>query len=209
MNVSAEDLARGLPVLPQQRGAGEADEDRALEPALHLLVHVAALGAVALVHEHVEAAGDARGRPRKLRRVELVDQRADQARRRRAQPAHELVAARHPRRWRIGANDARVAHHALDLLVELVAVGDDQHTGIRLAFEDPFGQQHHKDALARPLGVPDDAALALGQPLLRQLHADELVLPGHFLDARVEDHEVPDQVEQPFLAQHLPDGPVE
>ena len=49
----------------------------------------------------------------------------------------------------------------------------------------------------------------LRQPLLRQLHADELVLPGDLLDARIEDHEVTHQVEQPVLAQHLRNGAVE
>ena len=55
VDVGAEDVPRHQLVLAQERRAGEADEDRALQPALHLLVHVAALGAVALVHEHVEA----------------------------------------------------------------------------------------------------------------------------------------------------------
>ena len=64
VDVGAEDVPRHLLVLAQERRAGEADEDRALQPALHLLVHVAALGAVALVHEHVEApAAPAAARP--------------------------------------------------------------------------------------------------------------------------------------------------
>ena len=81
VDVGAEDVARRLLVLAQQRRAGEADEDRALQPALHLLVHVAALGAVALVHEHVEAAVNRRRRALEVGRVELVDQRAQQPRR--------------------------------------------------------------------------------------------------------------------------------
>ena len=92
VDVGAEDVARHLLVLAQQRRAGEADEDRALQPALHLLVHVAALGAVALVHEHVEAPADRRRLALEVGRVELVDQRAQQARRGRA----ELLARTPP-----------------------------------------------------------------------------------------------------------------
>ena len=79
VDVGAEDVARHLLVLAQERRAGEADEDRVLQPALHLLVHVAALGAVAFVHEHVEPAVDGRRRALEVGGVELVDQRAQQA----------------------------------------------------------------------------------------------------------------------------------
>ena len=94
VDVGAEDVPRHLLVLAQERRAGEADEDRALQPALHLLVHVAALGAVALVHEDVEAAVHGRRRALQVGRVELVDQRAQQARRGRA----ELLARTPPAR---------------------------------------------------------------------------------------------------------------
>ena len=78
VDVGAEDVPRHLLVLAQQRRAGEADEDRVLQPALHLLVHVAALGAVAFVHEHVEPAVHGRRRPFQVGGIELVDQRAQQ-----------------------------------------------------------------------------------------------------------------------------------
>ena len=52
-----------------------------LQPALHLLVHVAALGAVAFIHEDVEPAVDRRRRALEVGGVELVDQRAQQPRR--------------------------------------------------------------------------------------------------------------------------------
>jgi hypothetical protein len=34
------------------------------------------------------------------------------------------------------------------------------HAGVGVVLQDPLGQQHHDDALAAALGVPDDAALA-------------------------------------------------
>ena len=64
----------------------------------------------------------------------------------------------------------------------------------------PLGEQHHEDALAAALRVPDDAALALPNALLRRLHARELMRARHLLDAVVEDDEVADQVEQAGLS---------
>ena len=110
---------------------------------------------------------------------------------------------------RLGADDPGVLHHALDLLVQLVAVGDDEDAGVGVVLQQPLGEQHHEDALAAALGVPDDAALALADALLRGLHAEELVRPRHLLLAGVEDDEVADQVEQPGLLAHLGQRPVE
>ena len=209
VDVGAEDVPRHPLVLAQERRAGEADEDRALQPALHLPVHVAALGAVALVHEHVEAPADRRRIALQVGHVELVDQRAQQARRGRSELLDELRPRRDARRRRLWADDPGVLHHPFDLLVQLVAVGDDEDASLGVVLQQPLGDQHHHDALAAALGVPDDAALALGDALLRRLHAEELVRPRHLLVAGVEDDEVPDQVEQPRLVAQLGQRPVE
>ena len=82
----------------------------------------------------------------------------------------------------LGADDSGVLHHAFDLLVQFVAVGDDEDAGLGIVLQQPLGEQHHQDALAAALGVPDDAALALGDAFLRGLHAEELVRPRHFLE---------------------------
>ena len=74
VDVGAKDIPRHLLVAAQQRRAGKADEDRVFQPPLHLLVHIAALGAVALVHKHVEAAMYRAAGPL-CRPLELVDQR--------------------------------------------------------------------------------------------------------------------------------------
>src|SRR6266702_4211966 len=94
------------------------------------------------------------------------------------------------------SDDPGILHHSLDLLVQLVAVGDNKDAGLGIVFHQPFGEEHHKDALAAALGVPDNAALALTDTLLRRLHARELMWPGHFFDSIVEDDEVTNQVEQ-------------
>ena len=85
---------------------------------------------------------------------------------------------------------ARFAENALDLLVQLVAVGDDGDAGVGVVFQNPLRQQHHDDALAAALRVPDDAALAFPRILLGGLDAEILVDPRQFLDAAVEKHEV-------------------
>ena len=84
---------------------------------------------------------------------------------------------------------------------------EDARLGVVL--EQPLGDEHHQDALAAALRVPDDAALALRDTFLRRFHAEELVRPRHLLLAGVEDHEVADQVEQARLVTELRQRPVE
>ena len=88
--------------------------------------------------------------------AELVHQRTQQARLGLAQQRQQVAAA-------AGARDRLAGFHeyAFNLLVQLVAVGDDGHAAIRQVFQYPFGQQHHHNAFAAALSVPDDAALAL------------------------------------------------
>ena len=82
VDIAPEDVTRHLLVFLQQRRAGEADKDGMAEPALHLLVHVPALGAVTLIDKDVELAVDRRCRALQVGGVEFVDERAEQARQR-------------------------------------------------------------------------------------------------------------------------------
>ena len=202
VDIGAKNLARGLLVLAQQRRAGEADKDGAGQPALHLLVHVAALGAVAFVHKDIEAAVHLRRGTLEVR-LELVDQRAEHPRGPGAQLLDKLRARGDARRACFGADEAGVAHHALDLLVQFVAVGDDQHARVGVILQQPLGQQQHEDAFAAALRVPDDAALAPAHPLLRCLEGKKLVGAGDLLVAAVEDNKIAQQVEQTIRAAHL------
>ena len=168
-------------------------------------MQLAALRAVALVHEDEHLAHRRAGLGLQLLdegvevvhvlAAELVHQRAEQARLGLAELAHQVAAA-------AGALDglARLGEDALDLLVQLVAVGDDGDAGVRVVLQDPLGEQHHDDALAAPLRVPDDAALLLAHMLLRGLDAEILVHARQLLDAAVEEHEVVHQLDQPVLA---------
>ena len=133
-------------------------------------LHVTALSAVALIDEHVEAYRVQGGGWYLLQvQVKLVEQGAQQARRGRPELLHELSTRRDARRRGIGADHAGVPHHAFDLLVELVAVGHHQDAGLGVVLQQPLGDQHHQDALAAALGMPDHAALAPGNPFLRGL----------------------------------------
>ena len=111
----------------------------------------------------------------------------------------------------LGAVDVLVdaVEDLLDLLVQLVAVGDDQHAGVGDVLANPLGQPHHGQALAAALRVPDDAALAPLHMLLRRPDAEILVVAAELLHAGVEDHEVVDQLEEARLVAQLEQRTVE
>ena len=111
----------------------------------------------------------------------------------------------------VGAVDllADAVEDALDLFVQLGPVGDEEHPGVLLVLPDPLGEPDHRQGLARALGVPDDAALALGDPVLRGLDAEVLVVAADLLRARVEHHEVVDDLQQPLLRAQLRQSPVQ
>ena len=117
---------------------------------------------------------------------------------------------------RLAGERRRVAQ----LLLEVVAVGD-QHDleapQVGVAAHRP-DQEHHRQALARPLGVPHDSApavdvaverpsVALYQPPQRPMHPPVLLVAAHDLDCATrpglhEQREVPHDVEQPLRRQH-------
>ena len=129
---------------------------------------------------------------------ELVDQGAEQARLSLPKLDHQIVSA-------AGAVNllARAGEHALDLLVQFVAVGEDEHAGVRFVLQNPFGKEHHHDAFAAALGVPDDAALIGVDALLRRLDAEILMHTRELLHAAIEKNEIVQQLDETLLAAHL------
>ena len=127
-----------------------------------------------------------------------MDQGAEQARFGLAELAHQVAAA-------AGAVDSLscIGEDTFDLFVQLVAVGDDGHAGVGVVLQDPLGQQHHDDAFAAALCVPDDAALVLSDMLLCCLDAEILVHSRQLLHTAIEEHEVVHQLDQPVFAAHL------
>jgi hypothetical protein len=209
VDVAAKDLQARLRVLFEQRRAREADENRVGgHERLHGAVQLAALGAVAFVHKDIEFAhgraglrlqfGDEGIEVGHVALAELVHQRAEQARRRLAKLAHQVAAA-------AGAVDGfpSGAEDPLNLLVQLVAVGDDEHARVGIVLQDPPRQQHHDDALAAALRVPNDAALAPAHVSLRRLDAEILVYARQLLDTAVEEHKVVHQLDDALLAEEL------
>ena len=170
-------------------------------------MQLAALGAVALVDEDEQLAHRWAGLRGQLRdegfevihipASELVHQRAQQTRRGLPQLLHQVAPA-------AGALDrfAGFVEDTLDLFVQFVAVGDDQHPRVRLVLQNPLGQQHHHDALAAALGVPEDAALVGVDVRLRGLESEILVHARQLLLAAVEQDEIVHQFDQAgFIAE--------
>ena len=124
--------------------------------------------------------------------AELLDERTDQRLVGALQDLDQVRPARRPVDVLVHA----VEDH-LDLLVELLAIGDDQHAAVHaLELADPLRQPHHREALAAALGVPDDPAFAPLDEGLCLLHAEVLVVAANLLDAGVEHHEVVEEFEQ-------------
>jgi hypothetical protein len=74
---------------------------------------------------------------------------------------------------------------------------------VRVKFQQPLGNQHHQNALAAALGVPDHTAFLLLHPLLGRFHAVVLMDARHLLLPAIEDDEVADQIQQAHLVKHL------
>ena len=85
--------------------------------------------------------------------------------------------------------------HFFNLLIQLGAVGDDQHPRPRHVLANPFGQPHHGQALAAALCMPDDAALTAVNELLRGLDPKVLVLTAQLFDACVKHHVIVHQLQ--------------
>ena len=213
-DVVAEDRARLL-LAGHQRGAGEADERGVGQRVAHVQREDVVLAAVRLVghDDDVGPVGELRvGLP--ALGVELLDQGEDVAVVLPQELAQVLAAARPDAALRLG-DRARVGEVAVDLLVELLPVGDDQEGPVaRQLAQDLLGEEDHRVAFAAALGVPEDAEAALtpGPSPVRGrggrcdggegvVDAEVLVVLGDQLDRAPallhEQGEVLDQVEQP------------
>ena len=208
-DVVAEHLARAFLLALDQRRAGKADEAGIGQGIAHIQRKDVVLAAVRLVgdDDHVGALRQQRvGLPRLV--PELLDQREDVA----------LVAAQQLFQvFATGGAHVLAGRRAGgleglgDLVVQLLAVGDDHEGGTaqHLA-QHLLREEHHRQALARALRVPEHAQalalLLLGLAQLHQprdglVHAQELVVLGGLLDqpalALLEHREVLDVIQQP------------
>ena len=166
VDIAAENFQAGGLILFEQRRAGKADKHRVGHHGLHRPVQLAALGAVAFIHKHENLAHRLAGLG-----FQFLDELFEvvhvpscrtygPASRAGAAWPGRVGSSGRGRCW-CGHGIARSYENALDLFIQFIAVGDDRDTGVRIVLQNPFGQQHHDDALAAALGVPDDAALHL------------------------------------------------
>ena len=84
-----------------------------------------------------------------------------------------------------------------DLLIQFLAVGNDQYTRIGIILQNPLGEPHHRQTLAAALGMPNDAAVLLvRQTMLRPLDGIVLIIAADLFDALIEDYKVVDQIKE-------------
>ena len=218
---------------PEQWRAGETDKHHIVaHDSLHGAVEDASLRAVALVHKHIHVALGLEAGRQLFGKVfhillwrafasqflffgresgsllpcdaEFVDERANHIwigtlRLGVGQHAQQVLSA-----CCVHCLDACIFETIVYLQVELVAVGDDDHTRIvGHILDDPLGEPHHHQALACSLRVPDDAVLFVADAWLGCLKSEELVGAAHFLDAAVEDHAIVNEGEQPVGVEQL------
>ena len=227
VEVAAEDLQRPLPLAHDDRRAREPDPGGVGQGTHQVGVQRRRLRTVRLVDHHQDRLRLVQ-RPERVRLTQtvrivaipggvtpLLDHRHNHTRTVGPQQLPQLGAIAGDLHGLAGECGC-----AAELLFEVGAVGD-QHN-----LEPPqFGvaphrpdQEHHGQALARPLGVPDDPATAVDvavgcarlageQPPHRLADATVLLVAADDLDRATradlhEQREVPDDVQQPLRRQH-------
>ena len=88
---------------------------------------------------------------------------------------------------------------ALDLIVQLLPVGDNHHAAVRDIFHNPFGEPHHDEGFAGALGVPDNAALPGTNTTASGDVCKILVMPHHFLMPCVKNYKIVNKRQKPLF----------
>ena len=193
-----------------ERRAGEADVAGVREDLAHLAVDQAVLAAMALVHQDKNV-GVIVGDLFIGHGLELVDDGGDDVGFVRLDQFDQV-----PSRFGLHDGLAAVLEGAVDLIVEVDAVGDQQdaRVGDVGMQRQGFGQHDHAERLARAGGVPDDAAGALalriqvGDAFDGGFDGEVLLVTGDLLDPAVEEHELVGQFEQAGRVEQAQDGTV-
>ena len=165
--------------------AGEAEEASLGQRRLEEGTEVLLLRAVALVHQHNPVL---RVRDRFLRALELEDGREQDLAR--PTPRNRLAQSLHVARL-FGVGQAAGDESLGYLVVQINPVGQYENVGVlergriqRQMGLQLQGQEHHRQALARPLCVPDQALLLfpLGDAIHRLVDGSELLIAADLLD---------------------------
>ena len=209
-DVVAEHPPREL-VAGEQRRAGKADVAGVRQGVAHVQRQRAVLGTVRLVGDDDDVVARGTALAGHDVPVELLDQREDVRLVLRQQPA-QVLPARGPAGVTVVVHHAAAGEGPVDLAVEVVAVGQHQEGEVAAELAMHLaGEQHHRIALAGPLGMPEDAQPAPPLPAFAHrrdgpVHAEELVVAGEDLPGLpggiVENDEVLDEVDEIALAAH-------
>ena len=89
--------------------------------------------------------------------------------------------------------------HLFYLFIKLRPVCDHQHPRILHIFPYPLRQPHHGQALARPLGVPNNAAFTAGNIWLGGVNAKILIMAAGLFAPGIKYDKVVDKLKKPGL----------
>ena len=215
------EVTEGVLIARLDRGAGEAEAYGVGEDGPHIGAEILLLGPVGLVHHQNPVVGTLHGKLTQgsfalcvnlglkalVVPVELEDRGDDRPAR---DAGHHDLPQRIDRLRGDGVRQSARLERLSDLVVQVDTVGEDHQVGVLhpLAADAPVEfqlqrREHHRQTLARALGVPDQPRLVLPieHPLDHLVHGPELLvaadlLGGHAV-AGLEDDEVGEDVEQP------------
>ena len=93
-----------------------------------------------------------------------------------------------------------ISKNALNLFIQFIAIGDDDHTRIGIILQNPLRKENHHDALPTPLRMPDDPSLVVAYTLLGFFDTEILVDAREFFSPPIEEDEVVHQFDDPLLS---------
>lgn len=107
--------------------------------------------------------------------TKLVDEEAEKAGHCLSELLHQFAAT-------AGTLDglARLSEYPFDLYILLIEISNDGDTGVRIVLQNSLGKQHHGDAFAAHLGVPDDPLFLMPHIFHSLLDPEILMDAGEF-----------------------------
>ena len=133
-----------------------------------------------------------------MRHAELVDKRRDEPVPARIERCDQIITALGMVRRLPGLLES-----VRDLLVEFVAVGDDNNPRVIAMFADPLCKPHHHQRLARSLRMPDNAAFLLLDSRLGGIERENLVRAHNLLHTGIEYDRVVHKPQKTLRLEHL------
>ncbi len=211
MDIRAKYLHGFFLVLLHQRCTGKADKQRIWQDGLHGFMQFAGLSAVTLIDKHKQIALNLKilgqgffqffnkGIGRTLiftfgLPTEFMHQGAHEPRIGLIQRGDQISAA-----FTAVNRFFHTGKDFFNLLIQLGAVGDDQHSAIFDILPNPLGQPHHGQAFTRALRMPNNAAFTPRDMLFGGFNAKKLVMAAGFFDAGIKHDKVVNDLQEALL----------